>query len=437
MSTLGDIFKGSNNIDFPKMWKTAAIGSLVLILISLGAFFFRGLNLGIDFEGGTSFEVLSPGTSVAEARDFLADFDADDAKIQIVDEDTLRIRSDVEDPDLAAEIRTELAALGEVTGFESVGPTWGEEITEKATRALLFFFAAIAIYISVRLEWRMAIGALVAVIHDLIISVGIYSVFQFEVTPATVIAFLTIMGYSLYDTIVVYDKVHEVTGRVGATGKYTYTEMMNLALNRVIMRSLNTTITSVLPVLSMLLIGAFLLGAVTLQEFAIALLVGLIVGGYSSLFVASSLVAWLKEKEPRHTEVREKLEARGLLDGTRTVDNDDAVLGTTPRRSSGRAVKTASAGTALKERPAKPASEAKKSKKSDKADKADKANKADKAKKADKVAETEKSSKAKKASKADEASKAEKSDKPEKAKKPTPPTSGGAIPPRPRKKKKR
>lgn len=411
MSTIGDIFKGSNNIDFPKMWKSAALASLALILLSVGALATRGLNLGIDFEGGTSFEVVSPGTSVSEARDFLGDLGAAESKIQIVDGDTLRIRSDIEDPVVADELRNELAALGEVTGFESVGPTWGEEITQKATRALLFFFAAIAVYISARLEWRMAVGALVAVIHDLIISVGIYAIFQFEVTPATVIAFLTIMGYSLYDTIVVYDKVHEVTARVGATGKYTYTEMMNLALNRVIMRSLNTTITSILPVLSMLLIGAFLLGAVTLQEFAIALLVGLLIGGYSSLFVASSLVAWLKEKEPRHAEVRTKLEAKGVLDGTRTVDNNDAVLGTTPRRTAGGTKRTASTAAAVKQRPAKKSA-------NDDAVEFDPDDFEDDA--------PSKPAKGKKSAASDS-----------EEKKPTQVNTGGAIPPRPRKKKKR
>lgn len=332
MSTITDIYRGQNNIDFPKLWRKAMVLSAALVLISLLAFVVRGLSLGIDFEGGTSFEVQAPGVSVSEARDFLGQFGAAESKVQIVDGDTLRIRSGIEDPAVAQNLRTELAGLGEVTGFESVGPTWGEEITEKAMRALVFFFVAIAVYISVRLEWRMAIGALVAVVHDLVISVGAYSLLQIEVTPATVIAFLTIMGYSLYDTIVVYDKVREIVSRVGATGKYTYTEMMNLALNYVVMRTINTTITSVLPVLSMLVIGSLILGAVTLQEFAIALLIGLMVGGYSSLFVASVLVAWLKEREPRYREVRERLEAKGVLDGTRVVDRADASLGATPRR---------------------------------------------------------------------------------------------------------
>ncbi len=393
----GSLLRGENNFDFPKIWRKALMLSAALVLISILAFFIRGFNLGIDFEGGTAFEVLAPDTSVAEARDFLGDYNAADAKIQIVGEDTIRIRSDIEDPEVADELRLALADLGQVTGFESVGPTWGEEITSKALRALLFFFVAIAVYISVRLEWRMAVGALVAVFHDLIVSVGIYALFQIEVTPATVIAFLTIMGYSLYDTIVVYDKVHEITARVGATGKYTYTEMMNLALNRVLMRSVNTTITSVIPVVSMLLVGAVILGAVTLQEFAIALLVGLIVGGYSSLFIASAVVAWLKEKEPRHTEVRNKLDAKGLLDGTRTVDHQDAVLGSTPRRQA---------------RPTKPGA----AKSSGASAKADKPNKPTNKAKGD----AEPSSDEAPAKKAIER-----------------PAPTGAIPPRPRKKKKR
>ena len=186
-----------------------------------------------------------------------------------------------------------------------------------------------AVYIAIRLEWKMAIGALVAVAHDILISVGVYSLFQFEVTPATVIAFLTIMGYSLYDTIVVFDKTHEITGRLSGTGRYTYTEMMNLSLNQVLMRSINTSITSVLPVLSMLVIGSFVLGALTLQEFAIALLVGIVVGTYSSLFVASAVVTWMKEREPEHQAVTAKLAARGVgTDGTRAVTPEDAALGT-------------------------------------------------------------------------------------------------------------
>ncbi len=333
LGVLASVYRGEQRIDFPRLWRRALIGSLVAVVASVASFGLRGVDLGIEFEGGTSWEVPAPGVSVAEARDALRGTGAADAKIQTVGGDTIRVRADVEGPEAVDGVRAALAGLAGVTGNDvsvtTVGPSWGAEITSKARNALIAFFALIAAYIAVRLEWKMAVGALVAVVHDIVVSVGLYSVFQFEITPATVIAFLTIMGYSLYDTIVVYDKVREVVGRVSATGRYTYTEMMNLSLNQVLMRSVNTSITSMVPVASMLVIGSFFLGAVTLQEFAIALLVGIVVGTYSSLFVAAAVVARMKEREPAYVEIAERVRLRGGAAGagTRTVATDDAVLG--------------------------------------------------------------------------------------------------------------
>ncbi|NNC79995.1 MAG: protein translocase subunit SecF [Acidimicrobiales bacterium] len=322
---------GLRHIDFPALWSRVLYVSAAAVLISVLALFIRGLDLGIDFQGGTSVEVRTEA-SIEEVTDLIPDAFRDESRIQEVTDDEggrfVRVRSSVEDSELAAELRAAMSAAGDITGFESVGPTWGSEITNKSIRALVFFFIAIALYISARLEWKMAVGALAAVAHDIIISVGVYALFGFEVTPATLIAFLTIMGYSLYDTIVVYDKVREITARVGATGRYTYTEMMNLALNQVLARSINTTITSVLPVLSMLFIGSFILGATTLQEFSIALLVGLLVGGYSSIFVASTVVANLKEREPEYLQIAKKVAKKGGDDsGTRWVSAEDATFG--------------------------------------------------------------------------------------------------------------
>lgn len=333
LGVLASVYRGEQQIDFPRLWRRALIGSLVAVVVSVASFGLRGVDLGIEFEGGTSWEVPAPGVSVAEARDALRGTGAADAKIQTVGGDTIRVRADIEGPEAVDGVRNALADLAGVTGDDvsvtTVGPSWGAEITSKARNALIAFFALIAVYIAIRLEWKMAVGALLAVIHDIVVSVGFYSVFQFEITPATVIAFLTIMGYSLYDTIVVYDKVREVVGRVSATGRYTYTEMMNLSLNQVLMRSVNTSITSMIPVASMLVIGSFVLGAVTLQEFAIALLVGIIVGTYSSLFVAAVVVARMKEREPAYVEIAERVRLRGGAAGagTRTVATDDAVLG--------------------------------------------------------------------------------------------------------------
>lgn len=336
MNLLRTLYRGEHSFDFPAMWKKGLAVSVALVIISVAALGIRGLNLGIEFEGGTSWEVEAPGASVADARDVLSGTDAETGKIQTVGTDSIRVRADVDDP---ADVLDVTARLAEFAGVEAsdvsvttVGPSWGDQITSKARNALIWFFVIVAGYIAIRLEWKMAIGALVAVAHDILISVGVYAVFQFEVTPATVIAFLTIMGYSLYDTIVVYDKVREVGGRLTVTGRYTYTEMMNLSLNQVLMRSINTSITSVLPVLSMLVIGSFFLGALTLQEFAIALLIGILVGTYSSIFVASSLVAYMKEREEEHRLVAEKIAARDEErdGGTRRIAEEDVALAGIP-----------------------------------------------------------------------------------------------------------
>ena len=334
MKTLRMLFRNEHHFDFPAMWRKALIGSAVLVLVSVGALVFRGLNLGIEFEGGTAWEVTAPGVSVADTRDALGGTGAESGKIQTLGSDAIRVRADLDTQEEVAAVTATLAELASVditdVSVTTVGPSWGDQITSKARNALFWFFVIVAGYIAVRLEWKMAVGALVAVAHDILISVGVYAIFQFEVTPATVIAFLTIMGYSLYDTIVVYDKVRDVGGRLTVTGRYTYSEMMNQSLNQVLMRSINTSITSVLPVLSMLLIGSVFLGALTLQEFAIALLIGILVGTYSSIFVAASVVAYMKEREAENRAVADKIRAREGETGTRRVSEDDVALAGIP-----------------------------------------------------------------------------------------------------------
>ena len=334
MKTLRTLFRNEHHFDFPAMWRKALVGSAVLVLVSVGALVFRGLNLGIEFEGGTAWEVTAPGVSVADTRDALGGTGAESGKIQTLGSDAIRVRADLDTQEEVAAVTATLAELASVdvtdVSVTTVGPSWGDQITSKARNALFWFFVIVAGYIAVRLEWKMAVGALVAVTHDILISVGVYAIFQFEVTPATVIAFLTIMGYSLYDTIVVYDKVRDVGGRLTVTGRYTYSEMMNQSLNQVLMRSINTSITSVLPVLSMLLIGSVFLGALTLQEFAIALLIGILVGTYSSIFVAASVVAYMKEREAENRAVADKIRAREGETGTRRVSENDVALAGIP-----------------------------------------------------------------------------------------------------------
>jgi preprotein translocase subunit SecF len=313
VSFASDLYAGETHIDFTKAWKRGIAVSAVLVVVSIAALFGRGLNLGIDFEGGTVWEVpISNDAGVSDARDALTPLGQGNAKIQLINGDTLGVQAGVDAVDGTGEITVVLA---EVTGSEvdsvsvsSVGPSWGDEITREARKALIVFFGLIALYITLQMEWKMAAGALAAVAHDIVISVGFYAVFQFEVTPATVIAFLTILGYSLYDTIVVYDKVRENTARISTSGRMTYTDLVNLSMNQVLTRSINTTFTTIVPVISMLAIGSVLFGAVTLRDFALALLIGLLTGAYSSIFVAAPVLVALKEREPRNRALRDRVE---------------------------------------------------------------------------------------------------------------------------------
>ena len=299
MSAWSRMYRNDTDVPFSKYWKRVLAVSVGIMMIGVLSLLTRGLNLGLEFEGGAAWELPANGVSTDETRDALRDLGLADARIQTGD-DVLRVRAelDVDDPKVG-EVSESLAELtgadASEVSFSTAGPSWGEEITNKAVTALIVFFVVIAIYITLRLRWEMAVGALAAVTHDLLITVGFYSVFQLEVTPSTVIAFLTIMGYSLYDTMVVFDKVRDNEFRM-SNAKLTPTEVMDLSLNQVLMRSINTSITSIMPVLSVLVVGSFVMGAVTLQEFALALLIGLMVGTFSSLFVAAPIATWLRER---------------------------------------------------------------------------------------------------------------------------------------------
>jgi preprotein translocase subunit SecF len=287
----------------------------VVILAGLISLIAQGLNYGIEFKGGTSWEVTAPNVTVAQARDAVRPFGLGDATIQTLGGDRIRVAGGNETPENQAKISQALADLARVdpaqVSVNDVGPSWGKAVTKKARNALIAFFVLITAYISFRFEWKMAVAALAAVVHDILVTVGVYSISRFTVTPATVVAFLTILGYSLYDTIVVFDKVEENAKGLSATGRLTYSDTVNLSMNQVLMRSLNTSIVAIMPIVSILVIGAGVLGATTLNDFGLALLVGLLTGAYSSIFVASPVLAILKEREPRYTNVRQRLEAKG------------------------------------------------------------------------------------------------------------------------------
>jgi len=218
-----------------------------------------------------------------------------------------------------AEVATALADYAGVpvsdVSVSEVGPTFGNEVTEKARNALVLFFAAVAAYLTLRFKgnWKMAVAALVAVVHDILITVGVYSVTGFEVTPATVIAFLTILGFSLYDTVVVFDRVAEHLEGVGSRSRETYSGFVNRSMNQVLARSLSTSLVAILPVLSLLVVGTYVFGAPTIRDFALALFVGLVAGTYSSIYIATPVLAVWKEREPRYRELRERVEARAAV----------------------------------------------------------------------------------------------------------------------------
>ncbi|HKY67108.1 MAG TPA: protein translocase subunit SecF, partial [Acidimicrobiales bacterium] len=328
------LYHGETSFDFVGRRRVWFGVSLVLVAVSLVSFATRGLNLGIDFEGGVVWEVPAGDASVADARDAVDQFGLADATIQELESDEGReIR--VESEPLAAEQSDQVStALADLTGssfddviINEVGPTWGEEISEKAIRALIVFMVLVTVYISLRFELKMAIATLAALVHDVVITVGVYSVTQLEVTPATVIAVLTILGYSIYDGIVVFDKVDENTRLVSTTGGLSYAGMIDVSLNQALMRSLNTTITALLPVGSLLVVGSWIMGAAVLEEFAIALLIGLFSGAYSSIFIASPLLAVLKEREPRYRDIKRRITERG---GDREVVKATVATGRPP-----------------------------------------------------------------------------------------------------------
>jgi preprotein translocase subunit SecF len=311
------LYHGETTYDFVGKRKIGFTISAVLLAITLVSLLGRGLNLGLDFKGGVVWDVPAKnGLTVGDVKSVLEanGIKGEDAKVQTVNGSSgarVRVQTGVLDNAKQAKIRSDLAAKAGITDLQdvpvnSVSSTWGKEITRKAISALVVFFIALTIYIRFRFEWKMAVAAFAAVVHDVAISVGVYSLFGFTVTPATVIAFLTILGFSLYDTIVVFDKVHENTRKL-TTGRYTYGDVVNLSMNQTLMRSINTTLAAVLPVLSLLVIGAGVMGAVAIKDFALALFVGLIVGAYSSIFVATPILWMLKNREPRNKALETRL----------------------------------------------------------------------------------------------------------------------------------
>jgi preprotein translocase subunit SecF len=287
----------------------------VVIMLSLVGIFVRHFNLSIDFEGGQeiTYTFATPVTA-EDVQGVLLDDGVENAEVQIVNGTSVSIRGESLSADTreADTLLDDLATQGGIDRTEisstDVGPTWGQEISRKALIGLIVVLAAITLYIAFRFEWKMAIGAMVALAHDLVITAGVYALTGREVTPETVIAILTILGFSLYDTVVIYDKVQENTESTALVSKHGYSEVVNMSMNQVFMRSVNTSLVVLLPILSLLLFGGS-----TLKDFAFAMFVGVLTGAYSSIFVAAPVLTLLKEREPRYRQLQERTAAREAI----------------------------------------------------------------------------------------------------------------------------
>jgi preprotein translocase subunit SecF len=298
-----------------RRWYTA---SGVIIAISLLSLIFRGFNLGIEFKGGVLFNPPANGHSISDARTCVADAGVVGAVIQEVSDSGGNKQLRIQTPDLtSAEVTKVEDALVKCLGVprdqlspQEVGASWGKDISKRALEALIVFLLVVALFLSLYFESKLAAAALIALFHDLLITAGVYSVLGFEVTPATVIGLLTILGYSLYDTVVVFDKVRENTMGLAGRSTMTYSTAANLAVNQTLVRSINTSVIALLPVAGLLFIGAGVLGAGTLEELSLALFVGIASGAYSSIFIATPLAASMKEREPQFQALAKRVAAR-------------------------------------------------------------------------------------------------------------------------------
>jgi preprotein translocase subunit SecF len=403
------LYRGETRFDFVgkrKIW--FSISALIIVVGIISIILRGGLNLGIEFKGGTEWTIAAPGVSQTQAVDAMKGTGLINPTVQLLgsgSKQTLNVQSDInklpqaQQQTVSNNVRTALlrlthssapstpttttttaaptttttakagAAAGSTTtsspattttvpasaipttpadkiSITTVGPTWGSSITQKAIEALIIFFIVVAIYISIRFEPKMALAAFIAMVHDVLIAVGIYSIFGFQVTPDTVVAILTILGYSLYDTVVVFDRVRDNTRGIGSSGRLTYPQLINLSMNQTLARSINTSMVAIIPVLAILLIGAQFLGATTLQSYGLALFVGLLSGAYSSIFIAAPVLSMMKEREERWIVIAKRLAQRGEAQGSYSA-LDAATMSTQMSiASSGQASRGGGAGAA-------------------------------------------------------------------------------------------
>ena len=322
----------------------------VLLALSLIGLVFSGLNYSIDFEGGAKIQYpLATDVTVTDIQATLADAGRDGAEVQIVSGDQVAIRTeslaDAADSDaLFANLAEQAGVDVSEVSVEDIGPTFGADVRRQAITGLVVVLASISLYIALRFEPTMALGAMIALVHDVIITAGIYALVGREVTPETVIAILTILGFSLYDTVVIYDKIKENTETSALVTRLGYAGVVDLSLNQVLMRSVNTSLVVLLPILSLLLFGGD-----TLKDFAFAMFIGVAIGAYSSIYLAAPLLAVVKMRDTRYQQLEARRLARNR--GAGAGSNEAATASQSAARTSDAAARSATARTGSRPRP--------------------------------------------------------------------------------------
>jgi preprotein translocase subunit SecF len=332
----GRLYRAEVSINFVGRQRLWYAISGVIVVISAIALAVKGLNFSLEFKGGSSFTFPSNSLTNQNAiARVISGASGGDATIQDTSKGLLHqwtaqtgTLSNTVTQGVASALEKAFHILPGNMTIQIVGPTWGSQITSKAVEALIIFLVVIVIYLSIAFEWRMAVAAFIALLHDILITVGVYALTGFQVSPTSVIGLLTILGYSLYDTVVVFDKVRENTAGLLTTQRSTYSDAANLALNQTLVRSINTSLTALLPVASILFVGAGLLGAGTLKDLALVLFVGMLSGTYSSIFIATPVLADLKEREPQYKDLAVKVSRR--LAGGRAAQRGPAEAGDAP-----------------------------------------------------------------------------------------------------------
>jgi preprotein translocase subunit SecF len=357
MSRLGDLggrlYRGEVSVNFvgrQRLWYTI---SGCILVIAIAALLIRGLNFSVDFKGGSIFQVKAPNATISQVEKAVADGGGGTATVQNVGvgnssqwQAKTAPLSIAQTQNVENKLASELGVnANRDISIQFVGPTWGSQISTKAIQALIAFLIVIVLYLSIAFEWKMASAAFVALVHDIVITIGVYALAGFEVSPATVIGLLTILGYSLYDTVVVFDKVRENTAGLLTGARSTYSQAANTALNQTLVRSINTSLIALLPVAAILVAGTVLLGTGELSDLALVLFVGMLSGTYSSIFIATPVLADLKEREPQYQALAKRIAAKAAspraakraarTEATVTAGGGAAVAGGRERSSGG------------------------------------------------------------------------------------------------------